>query len=251
MLPSTYIYAINLGEVELDATSRQHFCTMIPHTHLVQIWLKELFDSTLRRRLLHLLENNRPQVAALYEHHGMHLPNHEPTMWRRLKSSKRHVVPFIHAHPEDVQSQPSYKRLRQSTESSITDDKTPKKKRSKQISKHAHSVSSTQRRLDAYFVPTDVPTSVPTKQAPTSLLPTTNLNKRPGTQVHRRSKPAKRLHGAQEAGSRAGVEVAGDGSGAAARTSNSSCVDVTCSCPDSLCHDVPVMHADDDVFLRP
>ena len=55
------------------------------------------------------------------------------------------------------------------------------------------------------------------------------------------------IHGAHAAGGSAGVEVAGDGGDAATPSSNRSCSDATCSCPDMLCHDVSAMH-DGDVF---
>ena len=101
--------------------------------------------------------------------------------------------------------------------------------------------------MDNYLIPNNVPTLDTTY--PES---TTHGTKRPdsdssipadqASQGHRRSKPAKRNHGAARAGARLGVELTGDQGGAAAGTSHSSCHDVTCSCPD-----VSVMH-DSDVF---
>ena len=79
--------------------------------------------------------------------------------------------------------------------------------------KRAQSQSSYLRNLDAYVDPNH-----------------------PG---HQRSPHARHLREVHEVGRSAGVDVASDGSGAAARSSNSPCPNVMCSCPDLPCHDVP------------
>jgi hypothetical protein len=73
-LPSTYIYAMNLGEVDLDDCTRQHLCSVLPRTHLVQIFLKDLRDPALRNCLLDLLEANRLKVIRLLARLGESLP---------------------------------------------------------------------------------------------------------------------------------------------------------------------------------
>ena len=104
--------------------------------------------------------------------------------------------------------------------------------------------------MDNYLVPITSPTLDPTY--PES---TTQGTKRPDIESstaadsaspgHRRSKPAKRNHGATKAGARFGMEATGNPGGAAAGNSHSSCLDVTCSCPD-----VSVMH-ESDVLKSP
>ena len=69
----------------------------------------------------------------------------------------------------------------------------------------------------------------------------------PNHHEHRRSKLARRLREVHEVGRSAGVDVASDGSGAAARSSSSPCNDVMCSCPDLPCPDVPAVHVIDDL----
>ena len=69
----------------------------------------------------------------------------------------------------------------------------------------------------------------------------------PNHHGHRSSKLARRLREVHEVGRSAGVAVASDGSGAAARSSSSPCDDVMCSCPDLPCPDVPVVHVIDDL----
>ena len=69
----------------------------------------------------------------------------------------------------------------------------------------------------------------------------------PNHHGNRRSKPAKRLREVHEAGRSAGEDVASDRSGAAARSSNSPCIDVMCPCPDLPCPDTPVVHVIDDL----
>ena len=64
ILPTTYVYALNIGEMELDRETRQLLCKVIPRSHLVQLFIKDLFDPGLRRRILHLLEINRPKVVG-------------------------------------------------------------------------------------------------------------------------------------------------------------------------------------------
>ena len=176
-------------------------------------------------------------------------------MWKRLKYAnpisqplrKRSAEPSSHAHSNDVPSLPLSKKARPSKSSSITTDKNPKMKPSKRSSKHASLVSSTQRRLDTYLVPTAIPTLAPTQQAPTGYPPPAIRGKRTGTQGQRRPKPAKHIHGAHEAGVSTGTDAAGDGGNAAASSSHSSCPDVTCVCPDMMYHDVSALH-DSDVF---
>jgi len=175
VLPTTYIYAVNLGEVELDTRTRQHLCSSIPQSHLVQIWLKDLFDTRLRKHILQLLELNRTKVAAFFNRRDESIPEHECTMWKRLKSAnpvsqssqKQSADPSPHANSNDAPSPPLSKKARPSISSSVTTDKKPKTKPSKRSSKHATSVSATQRRLDTYLVPTAVPTPAPTQQAST------------------------------------------------------------------------------------
>ena len=69
----------------------------------------------------------------------------------------------------------------------------------------------------------------------------------PNRHGHRRSKPAKSLQEVHEAGEIAGVDMASEGNGAAARSSSSPCNDVMCSCPDLPCTDVPAVHVIDDL----
>ena len=69
----------------------------------------------------------------------------------------------------------------------------------------------------------------------------------PNHHGHRRSKPAKRLREVHEVRGIAGVDMASDRTGAAARSSSSPCIDAMRSCPDSLCPDVPVVHVIDDL----
>ena len=87
VLPYTNIYAANIGEADLDGPSRQHSYSIIPHTHLIQIFLKDLRDPALRTQILHLLEHNRPKVSAFHTHIAELLPDHVETMWKRLKST--------------------------------------------------------------------------------------------------------------------------------------------------------------------
>ena len=69
----------------------------------------------------------------------------------------------------------------------------------------------------------------------------------PNRHGHRRSKLARRLREVHEVGGIAGVDMASDGTGAAARSSSSPCNDVMCSCPDLPCPDVPAVHVIDDL----
>ena len=69
----------------------------------------------------------------------------------------------------------------------------------------------------------------------------------PNHHGNRRSKPAKRFREVHEVGGIAGVDMASDRIGAAARSSSSPCNDVMCSCPDLPCTDVPAVHVIDDL----
>ena len=69
----------------------------------------------------------------------------------------------------------------------------------------------------------------------------------PNHHGHHRSLHARHLREVHEVGRSAGVDPASDGSGAAARSSNSPCPNVMCSCPDLPCHDVPDVHVIDDL----
>jgi len=69
----------------------------------------------------------------------------------------------------------------------------------------------------------------------------------PNHHGRRRSQHARHLREVHEDGRSAGVDVASDGNGAAARSSNSPCPNVMCSCPDLPCHDVPDVHVIDDL----
>ena len=119
VLPYTNIYAANIGEADLDGPSRQHLCSIIPHTHLIQIFLKDLRDPALRMQILHLLEHNRPKVSAFHTRIAEPLPGHVDTMWKRIKY--RYLVPVsthkrsstsADIHSLDVRSQPPSKKRR-------------------------------------------------------------------------------------------------------------------------------------------
>jgi hypothetical protein len=69
----------------------------------------------------------------------------------------------------------------------------------------------------------------------------------PNHHGRRRSQHARHLREVHEDGRSAGVDVASDGNGAAARSSNSPCPNVMCSCPDLPCLDVPDVHVIDDL----
>ena len=78
-LPTTNIYAINIGEVDLDDMSRQLLRYIIPQTHLIQIFLKDLRDPALRTQILHLLELNRQKVSEFHNRIAEPLPDHVET----------------------------------------------------------------------------------------------------------------------------------------------------------------------------
>ena len=321
ILPTTYVYALNIGELELDRETRQLLCNIIPRSHLVQIFLQELFDPSLRRHILHLLEINRPKVAALRSRLGEPpLPDHEALMWKRIKIDaqapslpQKRTAESIHAdNPTENPNYSSSKKPRKTKTIS-----TKAKKRKSSIPSTSPSLqSTTQRLLHSFFAPTPIPTldplqssqdileptnqkcsnndttftiphSTPPSQrlssqakkhsngsqatlppihtyfAPT-IVPTTEPTQtiheqsaRPENnstfQRRHRSKAAKRSHQTQITESSARDAGAGDGDGAGggvaaaafANSSCSSCVDVTCSCPDIICHDVSDMPACD------
>jgi hypothetical protein len=120
ILPSTNIYAVNIGEADLDKLSRQHLCSVIPNTHLTQIFLKDLRDPALRTHILHLLEHNRSKVSTFQLSINETLPDHVQTMWKRIKSTdpvqaptrKRSTHISTNDQSQDERSQPpSKKRL--------------------------------------------------------------------------------------------------------------------------------------------
>ena len=266
VLPSTYIYAVNLGEVELDATSRQYFCDTIPKTHLVQIWLKDLRNAKLQRHLLHLLELNRSKVTAIHSRIEEPLPENVQTMWRRIK-----LAPSLPSgnqkRPDNDTSNfiPPPKKSRSSTSKSFPHDRKTKSQHSKKPLTPLPVISSTQRLLDTYFTPTTISTlhltqsyhnqEAQQRKHNADTIPASDSQQRPR---RNRSKVAKRSHEIHAAAPRAGAEEdtgeegaawsaadADAAASAAARSSNSSCLDVTCYCPDNLCHDVSVMPACD------
>ena len=102
--------------------------------------------------------------------------------------------------------------------------------------------------LDTDFDPTTVPTIDPT-QAVLEQSHRTDANS--SFQRRHRSEAAKRSHKGQRARASAGDAEDGAGGGvaaaafASAQSSCSSCVDVICSCPDMICHDVSDMPACD------
>ena len=262
-LPTTNIYAINIGEVDLDDVSRQLLRYIIPQTHLIQIFLKDLRDPALRTQLLHLLELNRQKVSEFHSNIAEPLPDHVETMWKRLRttdpvstSTRKRSPTSEDNHSQDGRSQPPTKKRQTTT---VPSDETfathaIPKPRKKMTTKHRNeggttsvtSSSHTQRLMDNYLVPNTITTLDTTH--PES---TTQGTKRPDIESstaadkassgRRRSKPAKRTHGAARAGARPGVEATGDPGGAAAGTSHSSCHDVTCTCPN-----VSVVNDSDD-----
>jgi hypothetical protein len=101
--------------------SRQMLRYIIPQTHLIQIFLKDLRDPTLRTQILHLLELNRPKVSAFHNSIVEPLPDHVETMWKRLKktdpvsaSTRKRSSTAEDNQLQDARSQPPTKK-RQST----------------------------------------------------------------------------------------------------------------------------------------
>ena len=171
ILPTTYIYVLNIGEMDLDRDTRQLLCSVIPRSHLVQIFLKNIFDLVLRRRILHLLELNRPKVAAFRSRLGEPpLPDHVDLMWKRLKSGahvhslsrKRPAESMPAVIPNEDPSLPPSKKPRMTKTSTVSTAAKAKKQRSSKPSPSPSFPSSTQRLLDTYFASTTVPTLDPT-----------------------------------------------------------------------------------------
>jgi len=322
ILPTTYVYALNIGELELDKETRQLLCNIIPRSHLVQIFLQDLFDPSLRRHILHLLEINRPKVAALRSRLGEPpLPDHEALMWKRIKIDaqapslpQKRTAESIHA--DNPTENPNYSSSKKPRKTKTISTKV-KKRKSSISSTSPSSPSTTQRLLHSFFAPTSIPTldpiqisqdiieptnqkcsnnnttfTIPHSPPPSQRLRSKAKKRSNGSQatlppIHtyfaptivpttkptqtireqsvrtennstfqrrHRSKAAKRSHPTQITEASAGDAGDGDGAGggvaaaaafAFAKSSCSSCVDVTCSCPDILCHDVSDMPAFD------
>ena len=158
--------------MDLDRDTRELLCNVIPRSHLAQIFLKDLFDPGLRRRILLLLEINRPKVVAFRSRLGEPpLPDHEALMWKRLKSeaqapalSLKRTADSIHAvSPNKVPSIPSSKTQRKTNTLTVTTVMKAKKQRSSKPSTTPSLPSSTQRLLSAYFAPATIPALDQTK----------------------------------------------------------------------------------------
>ena len=166
ILPTTYVYALNIGELELDKETRQLLCNIIPRSHLVQIFLQELFDPSLRRHILHLLEINRPKVAALRSRLGEPpLPDHEALMWKRIKIDaqapslpQKRTAESIHA--DNPTENPNYSSSKKPRKTKTISTKV-KKRKSSIPSTSPSSPSTTQRLLHSFFAPMSIPTLDP------------------------------------------------------------------------------------------
>jgi hypothetical protein len=71
VLPTTNIYAINLGEAEFTATSLQYLLDFLPSTTITQIYLHHHPHPQLLRRIHLSVNSNRPKVEALYASRGI------------------------------------------------------------------------------------------------------------------------------------------------------------------------------------
>ena len=156
---------MNIGEKELDKETRQLLCDTIPKSHLIQVFLKDLYDSGLRRQILQLLETNRPKVVAFRSSLGEPLlPDHEALMWKRIKPAIH--VPSISlqrtddsTHPASTKGNPpplpSKKPCKTKTPA-VPSAKTAKKHRSSKPSTSSSFPSPNQRLLNTYFAPTSI-----------------------------------------------------------------------------------------------
>ena len=62
------------------------------------MWLKDLQDPQLRTHIVQLFEHNRRNVADFHLRAGEPLPDHEATMWTRLKSVVFYPTPKRSSH---------------------------------------------------------------------------------------------------------------------------------------------------------
>jgi hypothetical protein len=209
------------------------------------MWLKDPQDPAQRTHILQLLEHNCRVVADFHLRVCEPLLGHEVTMWKRLKSAdpspassrkiSTHTVTDQYPHIAPPLP-PSKKLCSTPTTSNKSAKRKPAANSSKKISctecTASSSVattfpSSTQCTLDNYFTTMVPPRDIIRPQPPPQRTKRSDSNSSaPTDQVlhcHRRPKPAKRQHGAQDSGIIFGVETAGNGGVAAVVRSLISC----------------------------
>ena len=89
VLPTTNIYAINLGEADFSAASLQFLHDFLPTTSITQIYLHQNPHAHLLRNIQLRADQNRPKVHALYTKRGI-----IPAEWGLISKQRETTIEY-------------------------------------------------------------------------------------------------------------------------------------------------------------